>query len=122
MFCAGAIPVELGNLLQLTILEVAGNKLTGRIPIELGNLSQLTSLWLSKNKLTGTIPIELGDLSNLTRLWLNGNQLTGVQWCPLIIPTQSASSLNPVSACARADVERAKTELKAKLPGCRIYV
>ena len=73
----GAIPPEIGNLINLTHLWLAGNQLTGSIPVEIGNLSNLTWLSLSTNQLTGSIPVEIGNLSNLTYLSLSFNQLTG---------------------------------------------
>ena len=73
----GEIPAELGNLSNLTSLNLVRNQLTGEIPAELGNLSNLTYLDLRDNGLTGEIPAELGNLSNLTSLKLNSNQLTG---------------------------------------------
>jgi len=38
---------------------------TGTIPAEIGNLTNLTWLDLSHNQLTGTIPVEIGNLTNL---------------------------------------------------------
>ena len=73
----GSIPVELGNLTNLTGLYLSDNELTGSIPAELGKLTSLTSLSLSRNKLTGSIPAELSKLTNLTSLSLSGNELTG---------------------------------------------
>ena len=40
----GTIPVELGNLTSLTILELHDNELTGPIPPELGGLTSLQVL------------------------------------------------------------------------------
>ena len=61
------------------VLEVrlGSNGLVGSIPPELGNLTDLTALDLSGNRLTGPIPSELGNLSSLERLYLGGNALTG---------------------------------------------
>jgi Leucine-rich repeat (LRR) protein len=84
----GTIPTELGNLSDLTSLSLSGNELTGTIPTELGNLSNLTRLYLSSNELTGTIPTELGNLSNLSFLSLGGNELTGT------IPTELGNLSN----------------------------
>ncbi len=74
---AGIIPPELGDLTNLTHLELRDNRLTGVIPPELGNLANLEDLFLDSNRLTGAIPSELGDLTNLTHLVLTGNGLSG---------------------------------------------
>ena len=49
----------------------------GAIPPELGNLVNLRDLYLHNNQLTGAIPPELGDLAALVELRLHGNRLTG---------------------------------------------
>ena len=58
------------------LLALNGNELTGAIPPELGSLVNLRVLYLSQNELTGAIPAELGELPNLTALTLRGNRLT----------------------------------------------
>ena len=47
--------------------------MSGTIPAELGNLSNLTSLNLSNNQLSGEIPPELG---HIRYIYLDGNQLS----------------------------------------------
>ena len=74
---SGAIPPEIGNLTNLTVLRLVANHLTGPIPPEIGNLANLTELRLGHN-LSGPIPSEIGKLTNLTVLSLSGNDhLTG---------------------------------------------
>ncbi len=73
----GNIPIELGNLTELTFLNLVSNQLTGNIPTELGGLTRLTDLYLSFNQLDGPIPALIGNLTELTFLSLAGNQLTG---------------------------------------------
>ena len=74
---SGEIPPELGNLANLSLLSLEGNQLSGEIPPELGNLANLKRLDLGENRLSGEIPPELGSLANLVWLYLEGNQLRG---------------------------------------------
>ena len=74
----GSIPSEIGNLTNLTELNLYGNQLTGSIPPEIGNLTNLTYMNLGSNQLTGSIPSEIGNLTNLYGLSLGYNQLTGI--------------------------------------------
>ena len=76
-FLSGPVPTELGSLTDLELLHLAGNDLTGPIPTELGELASLTGLWLYSNSLTGPVPTELGSLADLESLHLGGNDLTG---------------------------------------------
>ena len=74
---SGEIPPEIGNLINLTYLNLSGNQLNGSIPSELWNLVNLTYLNLGVNQLTGTISSEINNMRNLTGLYLNDNQFTG---------------------------------------------
>ena len=53
------------DMAAVTSLGFYSNELTGTIPAELGNLTNLTYLDLDYNQLTGTIPSSLGNLTNL---------------------------------------------------------
>ena len=65
--------------IETTFILILNNKeLSGSIPPEIGNLNNLTSLDLHCNQLTGLIPPEIGNLTNLTNLNLDNNQLTGI--------------------------------------------
>ena len=74
---SGVIPAELGDLSNLTGLDLGYNQLSGPIPPELGSLSSLTDLILANTQLSGSIPVELGNISNLQTLDLAGNQFSG---------------------------------------------
>ena len=70
------LPPEIGQLTELTELDLHGNQLTA-LPPEIGQLTQLTLLSLRGNRLTA-LPPEIGQLTALTALCLDGNQLTAL--------------------------------------------
>ncbi len=67
----GAPQSQIGQLKNLTTLNLSNNSLTG-LPAELGQLSKLEILNVSNNKLTG-LPMELGNLTQLKVLDVSGN-------------------------------------------------
>ena len=67
----------MGDLTNLTWLDLSHNKLSEGIPTELGSLANLEALSLGDNRLSGSIPSELGNLVNLQVLNLASNQLSG---------------------------------------------
>ena len=71
---------------DISSLDIENLGLTGEIPLEIGNLTNLTALHLQNNQLTGSIPAEIGNLTNLTTLNLTNNQLTEIpsEVCDLI--------------------------------------
>jgi len=73
----GEIPSEIGNLINLDQINLYGNELTGSIPEEIGNLRNLISIDLYDNNLTGEIPPEITNVTTLIRIQLDNNQLTG---------------------------------------------
>ncbi|MBO0949786.1 hypothetical protein [Fibrella forsythiae] len=76
-FASGGIPPDIGQLINLEDLSMAGCHLVGTIPAELNTLSNLRHLYLSSNSLKGTIPSFLGSLSKLEAIVLNNNQFVG---------------------------------------------
>ncbi|KAJ6976477.1 receptor-like protein 9DC3 [Populus alba x Populus x berolinensis] len=69
--------VSLGNLTQLTSLDLSSNNFSGQIPSSLGNLVNLSNLDLSNNQLVGPIHSQLNTLSNLKYLYLSNNLFDG---------------------------------------------
>ena len=70
------IPSEIGELVKLIELALSENKLT-ELPVEIGKLVKLIELGLSGNEFT-ELPVEIGNLVNLTTLFLSGNKLTKI--------------------------------------------
>ncbi|KAK4833768.1 hypothetical protein QYF36_010905 [Acer negundo] len=73
----GNIPIQIGALSKLELLDLSTNHLTGSIPPEIGYLKNLVSLYLNNNNLIGHIPTALGQLTLLTTLQLSSNQING---------------------------------------------
>ena len=93
----------------MTHLSLRSNGLTGPIPVELGNLANLTDLRLGYNGLTGPIPVELGNLANLTWLDLANSGLTGPIPVELVAgPLGGRVVRRPPPVAARADATSAR--------------
>ncbi|MFS7986284.1 putative leucine-rich repeat domain superfamily [Helianthus anomalus] len=73
----GAIPVTVGDLKLIFLVNLSHNALTGPVPVSVGKLKVLESLDLSVNKLSGSIPQQLAGLSFLSSLNLSYNELSG---------------------------------------------
>ncbi|PIN06696.1 Serine/threonine protein kinase [Handroanthus impetiginosus] len=73
----GEIPTELGNMTNLTYLNLEANYFSGPIPPDIGKLTNLKSLILSSNQLTGQLPTSFSGLTNLNDFRINDNNLTG---------------------------------------------
>ena len=73
----GTLPLEMGNLSRLSVLDLSNNALSGQIPSQFGNLTSLTFLNLGQNKLSGPIPNTFSNLMGLISMTLNDNQLSG---------------------------------------------
>ncbi|CAL5397906.1 unnamed protein product [Camellia sinensis] len=61
----GEIPLEMGNLSNIRVLNLSHNNLFGSIPSTFSQLKQIESLDLSYNRLNGKIPSQLIELDKL---------------------------------------------------------
>ncbi|CAG7904433.1 unnamed protein product [Brassica rapa] len=87
----GSIPVEIGQLKVLIVVELLGNNFSGSIPEELSNLTNLERLDLSNNNLSGRIPWSLTGLHFMSYFNVANNTLSGQ------IPTGSQFDTFPKS-------------------------
>ena len=67
----------IGNLVNLTGMNIKNNLLSWALPIEIGNLTNLITLDLEDNDIT-SVPTEIGNLANLTFLGLWRNKITSL--------------------------------------------
>ena len=74
---AGSLPIELGNLSRLVVLDLNRNKLAGPLPRQLGYATRLERIDLGHNQLNGPIPAALGRLRGLRELILEAMLLSG---------------------------------------------
>ncbi len=70
---SGDMPSEIGDLTELTVLDLSQNNLRSLSP-EIGSLTKLKELKLYDN-LLASLPPEIGNLTNLTMLFLRSNSL-----------------------------------------------
>lgn len=73
----GNLPLEIGYLKKLSILEISDNSLTGALPPTLGRLERLHTLNLFDNQFSDSLPPEIGNLQNLITLDIGDNKLSG---------------------------------------------
>ena len=69
--------VSTNNEGRVVSLDLEHNSLSGAIPPEIGGLINLSHLYLGFNQLTGTLPPEVDNLTLLEILTLNDNRLWG---------------------------------------------
>ncbi|XP_028058153.1 receptor-like protein 13 [Camellia sinensis] len=74
----GEIPLEMGNLSNIRVLNLSHNKLFESIPSTFSQLKQIESLDLSYNRLNGKIPSQLIELDKLEVFSVAYNNLSGV--------------------------------------------
>ncbi|TKW01317.1 hypothetical protein SEVIR_8G171900v4 [Setaria viridis] len=73
----GNIPLEIGRLINLNLLNLSNNQLSGEIPTTLGQCLLLDSLHLEKNFLKGSIPNSFISLQGISEMDLSQNNLSG---------------------------------------------
>ena len=85
---------EVGELTNLSIVDMSFNALSGSLPTELGRINNLAFLSVARNSLEGPIPTELGEINqpdvveNLRDLDLSRNRIAGPLPTELAVHTQ----------------------------------
>ncbi|XP_065870518.1 receptor-like protein EIX1 [Euphorbia lathyris] len=74
----GNIPVVIGDMQLLQVIDLANNSFVGTIPASMGKCSFLKALDLGFNNLSGNIPVSLGQLKQLQSLHLSNNKLSEI--------------------------------------------
>uniref|UniRef100_K4DC43 Leucine-rich repeat-containing N-terminal plant-type domain-containing protein n=1 Tax=Solanum lycopersicum TaxID=4081 RepID=K4DC43_SOLLC len=74
---SGSIPDSIGNLTQITELDLSYNHFTDYIPSTISKFKHLTRLDLSSNSFSGEIPDVFSNLPQLRNLYLNDNSFIG---------------------------------------------
>ena len=91
---SGEIPVSIGNLDSLKIIQLNTNQLIGEIPETIGQLTNLEEIKLNMNNLIGDIPVSIGMLTKLEALYLNNNHLGCYEYDYECVPNNE-----PLSCC-----------------------
>ena len=114
----GTLPTEIGELTDLTVLDVNTNLLSGTLPTEVGRLTQLHNVYVNTNSLSGTLPTEVRDLAKLTALNIDHNSLRGVpEQNVLDVEGNSRSGALSVSGALPTDGQAGEQSQVADLGG-----
>ncbi|KAG8379242.1 hypothetical protein BUALT_Bualt07G0068300 [Buddleja alternifolia] len=73
---SGVVPVEIGKMLNFSLLHFGFNHFSGRLPSDIGNLP-LVVLNVSQNGFSGEIPMQISNLKCLQNLDLSYNNFSG---------------------------------------------
>ncbi|CAA3010378.1 probable LRR receptor-like serine/threonine-protein kinase At1g74360 [Olea europaea var. sylvestris] len=73
---SGEVPLEIGNMLNFSMVNLACNQLYGKFPPKIGRLP-LIVLNVSQNNFSGEIPWQIGNLKCLQNLDLSYNNFSG---------------------------------------------
>lgn len=73
----GTLPLSIGDLTEIKMIDIAHTNLAGTIPYTIGRLKKLKNLYLYDNNHSGQIPDSIGGCVKLFDLMLLNNNFTG---------------------------------------------
>lgn len=73
----GAISSKIGNLSELRLLQIVGDRISGELPQEIGKLKNLTHLEIFKTNLSGSLPDDLFNSSYYRVMIAHNPKITG---------------------------------------------
>ena len=76
-FLSGDIPEVLWGLKKLRVLNISKNHFGGKIPVDIHKANAIQEIWLANNNFEGSIPHQIFTLKNLTHINLSSNNLSG---------------------------------------------
>tara|TARA_B100001758_G_scaffold102186_1_gene87486 strand:- start:973 stop:2547 length:1575 start_codon:yes stop_codon:yes gene_type:complete len=76
-FLSGSFPEDFWKLKKLRLLNLSNNQFSGNIPNLIDRLISLEELWLSNNQFSGELPYQLFSLNHLTHLNISDNYIQG---------------------------------------------
>ena len=112
----GTIPESWRQLKVLSHLDLSYNQIT-TIPAWIGELTELTSLQLQNNSLTGAVPDSIGQLTKVGVLELQNNQLSG-KFNTKICDLMSARLSNNTKAGDLGTCLMGNNKFECPLPKC----
>ena len=109
-----SLPASIGKLANLEKVNIASDSLTS-LPVEIGDLNNLTETNISHNLLE-SIPVEMGKLTSLISLDLSFNKLK-------TLPNEIGNlrKLTSLYLAGNDFQERDKQKVQQMLPNCRIF-
>ncbi|EPS66877.1 hypothetical protein M569_07899 [Genlisea aurea] len=103
---SGVLPAEIGQLTELTVLDVSFNNLTGTLPESIGNLARLEQLNVGHNRLSGDIPESICLLPNLQNFTYSDNYFCSApDSCDDLRNSDGADNCIPCEDNQRSDEE-----------------
>ncbi|KAJ0972644.1 hypothetical protein J5N97_020603 [Dioscorea zingiberensis] len=98
-FDSSCLPLEIGSLANVSVLDLGSNSFTGVLPRSFVGLKSVQQLGLAHNVLTGVMPEEICRLPQLTNLTFSDNYFKGEATVCLTLATEHDVVFDDKSNC-----------------------